>query len=78
MFGGYDNIWTDPTTGVEYNRTDIPRVRQWYLAPDIDFTRIKTNSKFMRSVFFCLNAFKLPAPALVFSKGKFTVQGFYF
>jgi len=78
MFGGYDNIWTDPTTGIEYNRTDIPRVRQWYLAPDIDFTRIKTNSKFMRSVLFCLNAFKLPAPALVFSNGKFTVQGFYF
>ncbi len=78
MFGGYDNIWTDPETGVVYDRSDIPRVRQWYLAPDIDFTRIKTKSKFLRSVFYCLNAFKMPAPTLVYSKGKFVVHGFYF
>lgn len=78
MFGGYENKWTDPETGIEYDRTDIPRVRQWYLAPDVDFTRIKTKSKFLRSVFYCLNAIKLPAPALVFSNGKFAVHGFYF
>lgn len=78
MFGGDDNIWNDPDTGVELDRSDVARVRQWYLAPDIDFTRIKTNSKFLRSVLFCLNAIKLPAPTLVFSNGKFVVHGFYF
>jgi uncharacterized protein YfiM (DUF2279 family) len=78
MFGGTENIWTDEETGITYDRTDIPRQRQWYLAPDIDFTRIKTNSKFVRSVLFCLNAFKMPAPALVLSDGKLVVHGFYF
>jgi hypothetical protein len=78
MFGGTENIWTDETTGITYNRSDISRQRQWYIAPDIDFTRIPTRSKFLRSVFFCLNAFKLPAPTLVFSNGGVKVHGFYF
>jgi hypothetical protein len=78
MFGGMDNIWTNETTGQVYNRSDIPRLRQWYLAPDIDFTRIKTNSKWMRSLFYALNAFKMPAPTLVLSNGKLRVHGFYF
>jgi uncharacterized protein YfiM (DUF2279 family) len=78
MFGGTNNIWTDPETGAIVDRTDIQRRRQWYLAPDIDFTRIKTNSKWMRSLFYCLNAIKLPAPTLMFSNGKMTVHGFYF
>ncbi len=78
MFGGTENIWTDPDTNETINRTDIPRRRQFYLAPDIDFTRIKTNSKWMKSLFYCLNAFKMPAPALMLSKGKLTVHGFYF
>jgi hypothetical protein len=78
MFGGTENVWTDDATGIKYDRTDIPRVRQWYLAPDIDFTRIRTRSKFLRSVFFCLNAFKMPAPALLFSDGKFSFKPIYF
>jgi hypothetical protein len=78
MFGGTNNIWTDPETGVTIDRSDIQRSRQWYLAPDIDFTRIKTNRKWMRSLFYALNAIKLPAPTLMFSKGKMTVHGFYF
>ncbi|MCU0404335.1 MAG: YfiM family protein [Chitinophagaceae bacterium] len=78
MFGGTENIWEDPQTGETINRTDIPRLRQWYLAPDIDFTKIKTNSKWMRSLFYVLNAFKLPAPTLVLSNGKLVVHGFYF
>ncbi len=78
IFGGTENIWTDPETGTTINRTDIARQRQWYLAPDIDFTRIKTNSKWMRSLFYALNAIKLPAPTLVLSNGKMTVHGFYF
>jgi hypothetical protein len=78
MFGGTENIWTDPDTNLEINRGDIPRRRQFYLAPDIDFTRIKTNKKWVRSLFYALNAFKLPAPALMLSKGKLTVHGFYF
>lgn len=79
MFGGFENIWIDGDPGFPVNRTDIPRKRQFYLAPDIDFTKIKTNSKFLKTVFTALNAFKCPAPALMIdSKGKFKIYAIYF
>ena len=78
MFGGFRNAWKNEA-GSEITRFDIPRVRQFYLAPDIDFTRIKTRSKFLKTSFALLNAFKCPAPALMIdSKGKFRAYAFYF
>src|SRR6266496_832620 len=75
MFGGFENKWIDGDPGFPINRTDIPRKRQFYLAPDIDFTKIKTNKKWLRMVFFCLNALKCPSPTLMMdSKGK--MKGF--
>lgn len=75
MFGGFENKWTDEN-GNEITRYDIPRNRQFYLSPDIDFTKIKTNSKFLRTTFFILNAFKFPAPALMIdTQGK--VKGYF-
>ncbi|CAN5768541.1 hypothetical protein BH10BAC3_BH10BAC3_24700 [soil metagenome] len=76
MFGGYNNKWE--SGGAMFDRSDIPRQRQWYLAPDIDFTRIKTKSKFLKTTFFILNAFKFPAPALMLSNGKLKVHAIYF
>jgi hypothetical protein len=79
MFGGFENKWTEGDPGFPINRTDIPRKRQFYLAPDIDFTKIKTNKKWLRTVFTFLNAFKCPAPALMIdSKGKFRAYAIYF
>lgn len=78
MFGGTENIWEDPQTNILMDRTDISRRRQWYLAPDIDFTKIKTNKKWVRSLFNVLNAFKMPAPTMILSKGKIRFHGFYF
>jgi Predicted periplasmic lipoprotein (DUF2279) len=78
MYGGFENIWVD-NLGNDVNRTDIPRKRQYYIAPDIDFTKIKTNKKWLRTVFTFLNAFKCPAPALMLdSKGKFKAYAIYF
>jgi hypothetical protein len=68
MFGGSENIAKDVNGVVYFNRTDIPRRRQWYLSPDIDLTRIKTKSKFLKTTFFLLNAIKIPAPSIGFSK----------
>src|SRR5205823_2089445 len=48
MLGGTENKWTDKT-GNSYNRTDIQRIRRFFLAPDVDLTRIKTRSKLLRS-----------------------------
>lgn len=38
--------------------------RQFYLAPDIAFSRIPTRNKLVRTAFFLLDALKMPAPAL--------------
>ena len=38
--------------------------RQFYLSLDIDLTRIKTNSHFLRTVFDVFNLIKVPAPTL--------------
>jgi hypothetical protein len=78
MYGGFDNKWIDQS-GNEVTRFDIPRKRQFYLAPDIDFTKIKTNKKWVKTVFTFLNAFKCPAPALMMdSKGKLKAYAIYF
>ena len=78
MFGGFENKWTDES-GNEVTRYDIPRIRQFYIAPDIDFTKIKTNKKWLRTALFVLNSFKCPAPVLMLdSKGKFKAYAFYF
>ena len=46
------------------------RYRQGYLSLDVDFTRIKTKSRFLKSVFTCINVIKIPFPNLEVSEGK--------
>ena len=48
----------------------IERYRKWYLAPDIDLTRIKTKSKVIKYALVALNCLKFPTPSLELSKGN--------
>jgi hypothetical protein len=78
MLGGRDNTWTDDQ-GVFFDRSDIPRLRRFYLSPDVDFTRIPTNSKLLKTVFMLMAGIKFPAPTLELnSKGNFRAHLFYF
>lgn len=70
MLGGYQNLAFDKDGNISFDRRDIKRLRQWYLAPDIDLTKIKTKSSFLRTVFSVVNVLKIPAPALELSNGK--------
>ncbi|HEX8332249.1 MAG TPA: DUF2279 domain-containing protein [Segetibacter sp.] len=70
MFGGEENIGKDENGNVTFYRPDIKRYRQWYLAPDIDFSRIKTNNKVLRFTLGVLNVVKFPTPSLEFSNKK--------
>ncbi len=70
MFGGYENIKKDEVGNIVFDRRDIKRYRQWYLAPDIDLNKIKTNKKSVKIILHALSFIKFPAPALVLSKGK--------
>ena len=78
MMGGTNNSWTDESGGTT-NRTDIQRIRRFYLSPDIDLTKIKTGSRLIRTLFLALNTIKFPAPALeVSSNGHIIIHGIYF
>lgn len=78
LFGGTKNFATDESGNTIFDRPDIKRYRQWYLAPDVDFSKIKTGSKGMKFFLKFLNAFKFPAPSLEFSNGKLKVHAIYF
>jgi hypothetical protein len=66
MLGGFENEWIDKN-GNHISRPDLKRKRQFYLAPDIDLTKIRSNKKWLRTTLSFLNSFKFPAPAIEFS-----------
>lgn len=69
LYGGLTNTWTD-RNGNFIDRSDIRRYRRFHIAPDIDLTKIKTKSKFLKALFLTLNSVKFPAPSIEFSQGK--------
>lgn len=75
MYGEYENI-------TEYNGLIIPetkRIRQYFLSLDIDWSRIKTNSRFLKTLFTAMTFIKLPFPALeINSEGKVKAYALYF
>ncbi len=77
MYGGFENTWNDDN-GNYYDRSDIPRLRQFYLSPDIDLGYIDFKSKFWNT-FFKAVRFKVPLPTLeVNSDGSTKFHAFYF
>lgn len=70
MFGARSNVARDAEGNITFDRSDIPRARQWFLSPDIDFSKIKTSKKGIRVLLFVLDAVKFPAPALELSHGR--------
>jgi len=78
MYGGFENKWTDSETGISYNRSDVARLRQFYLSPDIDLSRIKTKSKYLNALFTAFNL-KIPMPTLeIRSNGKVKFHGLFY
>ncbi|MFY0643070.1 MAG: DUF2279 domain-containing protein [Bacteroidia bacterium] len=66
--GGHDNIFTT-ADGTTFDYTsEFPRIRQWYISPDIDLTRLKTNNKALRIGLTVLNSLKFPLPTLEYNK----------
>lgn len=78
VFGAEENTGKDKAGNITFSRPDIKRVRQWYLAPDIDLTKIKTNKKGIKLALNILNIVKLPSPALEYSNGKMKFNWFYY
>ncbi len=78
FFGARENLGKDKFGNVVFNRPDIKRVRQWYLAPDIDLTKIKTNRKGIKFALNVLNIVKFPTPSLEYSNGKVKFNWIHF
>lgn len=75
MYGEFENVKS-------YNGVAIPeteRYRQYLFSLDIDWTRIKTDSKFLQILFKGMTFVKLPLSTLEYnSKGKFKGYWIYF
>ncbi|MBA3664141.1 MAG: DUF2279 domain-containing protein [Bacteroidetes bacterium] len=65
MIGGSYNSFTVQQPDGTVLRFD--RERRFYLSVDVDLTRIRTRSKFLKGLFSAINIIKFPAPALQFS-----------
>jgi uncharacterized protein YfiM (DUF2279 family) len=63
MLNTYSNNLSSTTSIPFYNRT-----RQYYFSLDVDFSRIKTKSAFMRMLLDIASVIKFPFPALEFNK----------
>jgi len=78
MFGAFENLGHDTNGTTNFDRRDIKRYRQWYLGPDIKWSRIKTKSKFLKTVLYVMDGIKFPLPGLELSEGKMKVRGLLF
>lgn len=74
LYGGVENNWPTKDPNYFLDPDLFPRYSQYYLSLDVDFTRIKTNSGFLKAAFKVLNIFKVPAPSLEYN----AIDGFRF
>ena len=74
---GADGMLTgDPTDPLF---PDQNRIRQYYLSLDIDLSRIKTNSRVLKTLFDVFNVIKVPFPAIELnSRGRVKLHYLYF
>ena len=70
-YGANEMVYAEPS---ENNANGYNSYSQVFLGLDIDLTRIKTKSKFLKTVLYGLNYIRLPLPALEYN-GE---QGFIF
>lgn len=76
MLGGFENKWLE--NNIMVNKTDVIRYRQWYISLDIDFTRIKTRSALLRSIYNSINIIKIPFPAIELNQNGLKFHAVYF
>ena len=64
---GIIGAWGNPNIIDGKPVPQFERVRQYYISMDLDWTRIKTNSKFLKVSFKILSLFKIPFPTLEYN-----------
>lgn len=66
MYGGFENMWTDPVTGAAYALDSgvFPRRSRYFISLDLALSRIPMRHPFWRSVLHAMDFIKIPFPAL--------------
>ena len=79
MYGAESNSWQD-AAGNQFRAPGHYQAKsQFYLSLDIDFERIPTKHKWLKTIFGILNIFKVPFPTLeINTAGEFKFHPFYF
>jgi hypothetical protein len=73
MLGGrYNSVLPTDKNG---NALYFERERRFYLSLDVDLEKIKTNKKWLKTIFRAFNMLKFPAPALQLSGGR--LRGYF-
>ena len=76
---GADGMLTGHNDTVNNLLINQDRQRQFYLSFDVDLSRLKTNSRFLRTIFDVFNIIKVPFPTLEFNgKTGIKLHGIYF
>jgi len=71
MFHAIDNS--------QHNIHELQRRREFYLSLDVDLSKIKTKNRFVKTVFFLLNVFKVPCPGIrINTDGELKILPFSF
>jgi len=65
-------------TDAQGNTIEFERYRQYYFSLDIDLTKIKTKSHFLKTVFEIISFVKIPAPALELNKYGLKFHSLYY
>jgi len=68
MYGGYENKWEKDGANFSLDEETFPRYSQYYLSLDIDLSKIRTKSPFLRTLLGALNVIKIPAPAIQYNR----------
>ena len=79
MYGAESNEWTDSEGNEFIAPPEYQPYSQFYLSLDIDFDRIPTKHKWLKTIFSFLNVFKVPFPTLeINTLGQFRFHPLYF
>lgn len=74
-YGASGMVYAEPA---ENQQQGYQAYAQWFLAPDLNLSRIRTNKKAIRWLLFVLDGIHLPAPALEFSQKRLHFHPLYF
>ena len=79
VFGAERNKWYNETLSVFEAPDNLRRHSQIFFSLDVDFERIPTKSKALKTLFKVLNVFKVPFPAMeINTLGQVKFRPFYF